>query len=71
MSQFGDYLRELRQAQGLSLDDLASTAGISRTYLWKLERKPSVNPSLNRLRKLAAALGTTVGDLAGYANDLP
>ncbi len=69
MSRFGDHLRKLRQAQGLSLDDLASATGISRAYLWKLERKPDVNPSLDRLRKLAGALGTTVGDLAVDTND--
>ncbi len=65
MTQFGDRLRQFRQAQGLSLDDLASATGISRAYLWKLERKPDVNPSLDRLQKLADALGTSVGDLAG------
>ncbi len=64
IAQFGDHLRGLRQAQGFSLDDLASKAGISRAYLWKLERLPDANPSLKLLRKLADALGTTVGDLA-------
>ena len=64
MIRFGDHLRKLRQAQSFSLDDLASATGISRAYLWKLERKPNVNPSLDCLQKLASALGTTVGDLA-------
>lgn len=65
MTQFGDRLRQFRQAKRFSLDDLANATGISRAYLWKLERKPDVNPSLDRLQKLAEALGTSVGDLAG------
>lgn len=69
MARFGDHLRKLRQAQGLSLDDLASATGISRAYLWKLERKPNVNPSLDYLQKLATTLGTTVGDLAVATSD--
>lgn len=68
MLQFGDKLRKLRQAQSFSLDRLASEAGVSRTYLWKLERTPDANPSLKLLRKLAGALGTTVGDLATDAD---
>jgi transcriptional regulator with XRE-family HTH domain len=64
MSRLGDHLRKLRKTQGFSLDDLASKTEISRSYLWKLERKPDVNPSLDLLQKLADALGTTVGDLA-------
>ena len=64
MSSFGDRLRRFRQAKTFSLDDLASTTGISRAYLWKLERKPDVNPSLDLLHKLAEALDTTVADLA-------
>lgn len=62
---FGDRLRTLRKAKGLSLDDLAGESGISRAYLWKLERKPEANPSLDRLEKLARALDTSVGELTG------
>lgn len=60
----GKRLRNLRQQRGLSLDDLAAETGISRAYLWKLEVKPSQNPSLELLEKLAEALHTTVGELA-------
>ncbi len=64
MSSFGDRLRRFRQAKRFSLDDLASKASVSRAYLWKLERKPDVNPSLELLQKLAKALDTTIADLA-------
>jgi len=64
MSRFGDYLRELRKRQGFSLDDLAAETRISRTYLWKLEKNPDVNPSIKLLQRLAGPLDTTVGYLA-------
>jgi transcriptional regulator with XRE-family HTH domain len=63
MTRFGKRLRHLRRAKGLSLDGLASRTGISRAYLWKLESRPEVNPSLDRLQSLADALGTTAGNL--------
>lgn len=62
---FGERLRTLRQAKGYSLDELAEETGISRAYLWKLEKKPNSNPSLDRLDRLAEALETSVGELAG------
>lgn len=67
MSEFGDRLRRFREAKGWSLDQLGSETGISRAYLWKLERKEGVNPGLDVLKRLARALGTTVGDLAADA----
>jgi len=63
METFGERLRRLRTQKGLSLDELAGATGISKAYLWKLERKPDVNPSIEITQKLAAALGSTVGTL--------
>lgn len=37
------------------------------TYLWKLERKPDANPSIEITQKIAEALGTTVGMLVSPA----
>lgn len=62
-TDFGQRLRNLRKKRGLSLDDLAAKAGVSRAYLWKLEKKPDSNPSLELIAKLAEGLGTTVGRL--------
>jgi len=62
-SSFGQRLRDLREDRGLSLDDLAAKAGISRAYLWRLEKKPDGNPSLELIARLAEGLGTTIGRL--------
>jgi transcriptional regulator with XRE-family HTH domain len=58
-------IRELREAKELSLDDLASKAGISKTYLWELEKDSTgaKKPSADVLLKIANALSTTIADL--------
>ncbi|MFL6197762.1 MAG: helix-turn-helix domain-containing protein [Thermoanaerobaculia bacterium] len=63
METFGERLRRLRAEKGLSLDELASRTGISKAYLWKLEKKPDANPSVEVAQRIAAALETTVADL--------
>ena len=60
-----ERLRQLREQKELSLDDLASKAGISKTYLWELEKDSTgaKKPSADVLLRLAKALSTTIGDL--------
>jgi transcriptional regulator with XRE-family HTH domain len=52
---FATNLRRLRNARGLSQDDLAYEAGISRSYLSQLE-KGAFYASLNIIGRLAEAL---------------
>lgn len=58
-------LRKLREAKGLSLDDVASTAKISKTYLWELEKDTAGDkrPSADVLLRIATALSVTIADL--------
>lgn len=59
---FGRILRRRRHALGVSQEELAHHADLHRTFVSMLERGER-NPSLAVIRKLAAALGTTAGDL--------
>jgi transcriptional regulator with XRE-family HTH domain len=52
---FATNLRRIRNAKGLSQDDLASDAGISRSYLSQLE-KGGFYASLKIIEKLATTL---------------
>lgn len=52
---FATNLRRIRNAKGLSQDDLAYDAGISRSYLSQLE-KGGFYASLKIIEKLAATL---------------
>lgn len=55
----------LREALGLSQDELAKKSKISKTYLWELENDKSgaKKPSADVLLRIAKALSTTIGDL--------
>lgn len=55
-------LRELRDAQALSLDALAKRSGVSRSNISLIERGES-SPTATVLDKLAAALGVALASL--------
>lgn len=55
-------LRALRQARGLSQEELAHQADIDRTYISALERSV-YNASIDVVDRLAAALGVEAAEL--------
>ena len=68
-SELGQELRNVRRTLGLSLKAAATPAGISATYLQKLETGEVKNPSPNVLHSLSDALSVPYSDLmelAGY-----
>lgn len=58
----GSRVRELRQALGISQQDLADLAQLHATNLGKLERGRA-NPRLDTLARLAVALDTSIADI--------
>ena len=58
----GQTLLGLRQAQGLSLDELSRKAGVSKSMLSQIERNQA-NPTVAVVWRLATALGVDVGEL--------
>ena len=60
--QFGSLIRRRRHAAGLGQEALADKAGLHRTHVSLLERGKRM-PSLVVVKKLAAALGTTMASL--------
>lgn len=62
-------LRKIRDDRGLSLDDVATRAKISKTYLWELERDTAgtKKPSADVLLRIAQALSTTLAELLALA----
>lgn len=59
---FATNLRRLRHEKGLSQDDLAYEAEVSRSYLSQLE-KGTFNASLKIVGRLADALGVEPAEL--------
>lgn len=60
--QFGERVRELRLARGLSQEELAFRASIHRTYLSGIERGKR-NLSLKNIGAVAEALDVTLSEL--------
>ena len=60
--RFGQRLRELRQARGLSQEELAFRSGLHRTYVSSAERGAR-NVALVNLEKLAKALDVDICEL--------
>lgn len=62
----GGRVRRFRQERGMSLSQLAETAGVSKGYLSGLENDPFARrPSATTLYAVADALGVTIADLLG------
>jgi transcriptional regulator with XRE-family HTH domain len=61
---FGQRLREIRHRRGVSQDQLALTAHMSKAYISNMEHGLKV-PSLTTILRLAVALNCKVMDLIG------
>ena len=57
--RFGQQVKELRQATGLSQEAFADRCGFARSYMSRIERGVA-NPSLDAVQVLADALGVEV-----------
>ena len=73
MSDFGDYLRSLRERQKMSLREVAAKTGVSVSYITQIENRRRKAPGPDVLKKLAPAYNVPVRDLlkaAGYMDDI-
>ena len=61
LEKFGEKVREERHRQGLSQEELASRAGVHRTYIGMLERAEK-NITLENIEKVAKALGLKISE---------
>ena len=62
LKRFGEKVRLLRKAKGLSQESFASECGLDRTYVGGIERGER-NVALRNLEAIAAALGITLAQL--------
>ena len=60
--QIGKTLKQVRAAKRLTQTELATKAGVSRAYVFRLEAG-GADPTLGILQKLAKALGVPVSRL--------
>ena len=60
MNALGEKIRRLRKAKNLTLDQLATLADSSKSYIWELENKNPPRPSAEKLSKIAVNLDVTI-----------
>lgn len=59
----GNKIREIRERKGISQEDLARKANVSRATISKLENDEESEVKVGTLKAIAEALGVTVSKL--------
>ncbi|MHB8279673.1 MAG: helix-turn-helix domain-containing protein [Candidatus Humimicrobiaceae bacterium] len=59
----GDKIKQLRNKQGLTQDELARKADLPYTTLTKIETNVITKPSIQTVMKIAKGLGISIDDL--------
>lgn len=62
---FGKHVRKLRQARGISQEELAFSSNLHRTYISDIERGTR-NVSLDNMDKIAVALDVPLKELFDF-----
>ena len=65
LEKFGRRVRTVRSLKGISQEELASRAGVHRTYLGGIERGER-NPSLRNIAAIAEALDMALSELFDF-----
>src|SRR5436190_19902844 len=68
--ELSQRLKHLRLERGMSLEDVASRAGQTRSWLSKVENF-RITPSLPALARVSEVLGTTISKLLDGLDDKP
>lgn len=63
LKRFGEYIRLLRESEGMSQEELAKKSGFAGRAAISALEKGKTNISVDRLQDLAVALHTTPGQL--------
>jgi transcriptional regulator with XRE-family HTH domain len=66
----GRWVRELRRKQNLTVEELATRSGVSKSLISQIERNRT-NPTLGTIWRLCTALGVSVQDVLGGSADRP
>lgn len=67
----GTRIKLLREMRGMSLEEVGKASGLTKSHVWELEQGRSVNPTVNAVWGLAAALCVSPAMLLGLDDRLP
>lgn len=71
MMSFGTRLTQLRLKASQSLQDVASSVGVSKAHIWELEKERTDNPSMGLVQRLADHFNVSVTFMIGEDIDAP
>ncbi|MCR8850595.1 helix-turn-helix domain-containing protein [Rossellomorea sp. SC111] len=66
----GDKIKKMREKRGLTIIELSTKSGISKSYLSSIERGIQKNPSIQVLDKISYALGISSNHLLCFKDDI-
>lgn len=70
MDLLGQKIKKLRTDNEMTLEQLATEIGSTKSYVWKLENRTPKNPSTTKLKKIAHIFGITLSGLLGENDQL-
>ena len=62
---FGQRMKDIRQARNETLEQVAEGIGSTKSYVWEIENKPNARPSLQVSMGYADHFGMTLDEIAG------
>lgn len=68
-NEMGRKIKELRQARGMTLEQVATIVGVGKSTVRKWETGMIANMKRDKIQALANALGTTPAYLMGWKED--
>lgn len=68
---FGARIKLLREMRGMSLEAVGKAAGLTKSHVWELEKGRAVNPTVNAVWGLSAALCVSPAMLLGLDDRMP
>lgn len=67
LSPLGRHLREYRKRNRYSMEELATEAGLTKSYWWEIESTRGANPTVVVMMKLAKVTQTSLARVATLA----
>ena len=64
-------MAEVRSARGMTLEQVANAAGMTKSHIWELEKGRSSNPSVKAVWAISGALCVTPAWLLGLDPEQP
>jgi len=67
----GTRIKLLRELRDMTLQQVADAAGLTKSHIWELEQGKSVNPTVNAVWGISAALCVSPAMLLGLDDRMP